>query len=86
MSKNDDRILELKKQIEYLEVVPHDFTETITAPTCTKPGLKTSVCNVCGYEEKEEIVATGHSYTEEVIAPTCTTQGYTKNYCRCGTN
>lgn len=49
------------------------------APTCTEPGLETSVCAVCGKTETREIPATGHTpgdaVKENVVAVSCQHDG-----------
>ena len=62
----------------------HQYTETVTPPTCTASGYTTYTC-VCGDTYKTHYVsATGHFYVPTVTAPTCTMQGYTTYACTCG--
>ena len=62
----------------------HDYTEEVTAPTCTEQGYTTYTCS-CGHSYVDTYVdELGHDYTEEVTAPTCAEQGYTTYTCRCG--
>ena len=61
--------------------------EVTTAATCTKAGVKTYTCDVCGDTKTEEITATGkHSWNGGVVTkePTYTEEGaktYTCNKC-----
>ncbi len=64
----------------------HEYTDTVTAPTCTEQGYTTHTCSVCGYYYTDtEVAATGHNYSAVVTAPTCTEKGYTTHTCSaCG--
>ena len=58
----------------------HDFGEwkTTLAPTCSKEGEQTRVCNTCGYEESKALAKTNH--TPKVVGAkpaTCKEEGYT---------
>ena len=64
----------------------HAFGEwqTVVAATCTEGGIRSRICNVCGYKESEIVPSTAHSETEKtVIEPTCTDGGYTVYSCLC---
>ncbi|MBQ9045313.1 MAG: S-layer homology domain-containing protein [Oscillospiraceae bacterium] len=63
---------------------PSVTTQT-TAPTCTEPGQKTTVCAVCGETVgTETIPATGHDWDAWVVTtkPTCTEAGEEKRVCK----
>ena len=64
----------------------HDYTSTVTAPTCTKDGYTTYNCH-CGEDSytKDDITALGHDYKDVVTAaPTCIAKGVTTYTCeRC---
>ena len=64
----------------------HNYTATVTAPTCTAQGYTTHICTACGDSYKDTYTAAlGHNYTASVTAPTCTEQGYTTHTCTvCG--
>lgn len=69
--------------------VPHTYSETVTAPTCTEAGFTTFTCSVCGDTYKGNTVpAKGHTEGEwrETEAPDCNSEGVETNYCSvCGT-
>ena len=64
----------------------HDYTNTVTAPTCTERGYTTHICE-CGDSYVDTYVdALGHDYGEwaQTKAPTCTEKGEEKRTCsRC---
>jgi len=62
----------------------HNYSSTITNPTCTENGYTTFSCACGDSYTTDETAATGHSYTQAVTAPTCTKNGYTKYTCACG--
>ena len=62
-----------------------DEGEVTTAPTCTKPGVRTYTCSVCKATRTEAIKATGHLHTEirNKKDASCTENGYTGDtYCK----
>ena len=62
-----------------------DEGEVTTAPTCTKPGVRTYTCSVCKATRTETIKATGHLHTEirNKKDASCTENGYTGDtYCK----
>ncbi len=63
----------------------HNYTSSVTAPTCTGKGYTTYTCT-CGYSYKgNETPAKGHTYQDTVVAHTCTEKGYTEHKCQtCG--
>lgn len=66
----------------------HDYTQTVTPPTCTAGGYTTHTC-VRGDSTfvDSQTSPLGHSYTATVVAATTTSQGYTVYTCtRCGVN
>ena len=69
-----------------VQTCPHDYTSTVTAPTCTEAGYTTYVCSICGDTYNDNTIsALGHDYTSVVTDPTCTAEGYTTHTCeRCG--
>ena len=64
----------------------HSYSSRIsTYATCTKAGVRTYTCTLCGDSYTESIAAKGHSYTSSVTSATCTEQGYTTYTCSgCG--
>lgn len=63
----------------------HDYTKTVTKPTCTEKGYTTFKCNCGDTYTANEVAATGHDYKAEVVAPTASAQGYTLHTCKvCG--
>ena len=64
----------------------HSYSSRIsTYATCTKAGVRTYTCVLCGDSYTESIAAKGHSYTSSVTSATCTEQGYTTYSCSaCG--
>ena len=62
----------------------HNYTATVTAPTCTEKGYTTYTCD-CGESYIGDYVdELGHDYNAVVTDPTCTEQGYTTYTCsRC---
>jgi len=71
----------------YLEVLNHDYTETLVEATCKNKGYMKYTCTRCGDSYMGDAVsdALGHEYESEVTEPTCTEAGYTTYTCtRCG--
>ena len=64
----------------------HNYTSSVTQPTCTASGYTTYTCTSCGNSYTDNSVpALGHNYTEQVVPPTCEQGGYTVHTCsRCG--
>ncbi|MGN0448279.1 MAG: leucine-rich repeat domain-containing protein [Acutalibacteraceae bacterium] len=58
----------------------HTYGEYVltTAPTCTKTGVETQTCSVCGDEQTRPVPALGHKeVTDPSVAPTCSEKGLT---------
>ena len=72
------------KMIPALDHV-HQYTDTVTAPTCTEKGYTTHTCK-CGDSYVDTYTdALGHDYEDVVTEPTCTEKGSTTHTCkRCG--
>ena len=73
--------------IQVNEGCTHSFSSwTVTeAATCTKGGVQTRSCTLCGEIQSETIAALGHSYEASVTKPDCVNQGNTTYICRtCG--
>ena len=72
------------KMIPALDHV-HQYTDTVTAPTCTEKGYTTHTCK-CGNSYVDTYTdALGHDYEDAVTEPTCTEKGSTTHTCkRCG--
>ena len=52
---------------------------TVTAATCTTPGVEKRICTECGHEETREIPATGHNWVDNGNGThTCTNCGATE--------
>ena len=64
----------------------HNYSASVTAPTCTDGGYTAYTCSICGDSYVgDQVAATGHNYSASVTAPTCTAGGYTTNTCStCG--
>lgn len=65
----------------------HSFTNVRQEPTCVEDGRINTVCVVCGYLQKYEIIkASGHEYKEEILKnATCLEVGQVKKTCNvCG--
>ena len=64
----------------------HNYSASVTAPTCTDGGYTTYTCSGCGDSYVgDQVAATGHNYSASVTAPTCTDGGYTTYTCSgCG--
>ncbi len=62
-----------------IEITKHNYTATVTAPTCTAQGYTTHKCS-CGTSYVDSYVAAkGHtSTTIPAVAPTCTATGLTE--------
>ena len=80
-----------RTKTEDIDMIDHDYVETVVAPTCVDEGYTVLKCSVCGAEtgDKTNIVpATGeHTASDEpkVVAPTCAEEGYSINVCAvCG--
>ena len=60
----------------------HDFTATVTKPTCLSMGYTTYTCGNCYETYKSDYKdALGHNFNAAVTAPTCTEKGYTIYTC-----
>lgn len=63
----------------------HDYTKTVTNPSCINKGYTTYKCACGDTYTADEVAAAGHDYKSEVIAPTTSAQGYTLHTCEsCG--
>ncbi len=64
----------------------HNYTATVTLPTCENGGYTTYTCTGCGISYTSNYVnALGHSYNATVTAPTCESGGHTTYTCTgCG--
>lgn len=85
--ESDSLLIEERTLYRYVtDTGEHDYTVTVTAPTCTSEGTRTYICSVCGDTYTETIPALGHNHSLiNTIAPTCTEGGYTTITCtRCG--
>lgn len=62
----------------YTAFTGHNYTSSITAPTCTEQGYTTHTCNDCGDTYTDTYVAAlGHDEVEHIAKPaTCTEEGY----------
>jgi len=64
----------------------HNYTTSVTAPTCTAQGYTTYTCTICGdvtISDYTEMI--DHDYSSIVTPPTETEQGYTTYTCNlCG--
>ena len=74
------------ERIETIIPPSHQYSTTVTAPTCTERGYVTYTCINCN----DSFIATyvdalGHDYIGTVLEPTCESGGYNTNTCsRCG--
>ncbi|MCD7865784.1 MAG: Ig-like domain-containing protein, partial [Clostridiales bacterium] len=71
----------------YLEVVDHEYTESLVEATCEEDGYIEYICTRCGDSYRDDIIyeALGHDYISETTEPTCTNDGYITYTCsRCG--
>ena len=77
-----------KKYAEPIPATGHDYTETVTKPTCTEKGYTTYKCKKCSHSYKgNETNATGHAWGEWVTTkePTETSTGTAERKCaNCG--
>ncbi|WP_296967343.1 hypothetical protein [uncultured Eubacterium sp.] len=61
------------------------FGDVIKNPTCNSPGIRESICDICGGVYQIETEKAEHNYTSEVIQSTCSEKGYTLYTCtQCG--
>lgn len=71
-----------------LEKKKHIYQSTVTIePTCSKEGVRTYTCALCGDSYTEAIATISHDYqpTGRTVAPTCTTEGFDVYKCTyCG--
>ncbi len=62
----------------------HEYTEVVTAPTCTEKGYTTYTCACGDSYVGDEVAALGHDVKETTAAATCTEAGsVTKTCTRC---
>ena len=67
---------------EYGKPLGHNYSSSLTSPTCTERGYTTHTCSRCNDTYDDTYVnATGHNYKTVVTAPNCTEQGYTTHTC-----
>ena len=52
-----------------------------TQPTCTKEGVKTYTCTVCGKTKTESIKSLGHNYIKSIVEPSANYAGYDTYTC-----
>ncbi len=72
---------------QILDAIGHQYSSSVTKPTCTEDGDTTYTCDVCGDSHSEGIPATGHKVViDEAVAPTCVETGLTEgSHCEtCG--
>ncbi len=69
-----------------LELVPHEFKDTVIEPTCTTPGYTYRKCLACNTVRREnQIAMLPHSYTSVLEkAADCVSSGRIKYICSCG--
>ena len=74
---------ELSREDVYSGTTSHDYTESITAPTCTKAGYIEYKCSICGNTETDWIDARGHIAGDWVVKfeATCTKEGSREKSC-----
>ncbi len=71
-----------EKQINIIPKLPHKYSGTVTAPTCTEQGYTEYFCSDCEDTLIADFVpASGHRYQTTVFAPTCLKEGYTFVHC-----
>ena len=66
---------------EEIQAKGHIYGEYVlsTEPTCTKSGVETKTCSVCGDEQIRPVAALGHTeVTDPAKHPTCTETGLTE--------
>ncbi len=65
-----------------IDILAHNYSSVVTAPTCTSRGFTTHTCTACGeiYTSAETAIL-AHSYNAVVTPVTCTTNGYTTYTC-----
>lgn len=67
----------------------HIFSDWVVEkePTCSEAGIKKRECNICNYQETDEIQPLGHNYSDEWtidLEPTCNKEGSKSHHClRC---
>ena len=61
----------------------HDWSDTVTPPTCTKDGEKVWECSRCGMKKTEKISALGHDWGAWTVTTpaTCTNEGVETRIC-----
>ena len=80
----------LHYEVDFFDVpsgcIVHQYSYTVTEPTCTNDGYTTYSCNFCGHSYVDYVPSNGeHRYASKVTKPTCTNDGYTTYTCRdCG--
>ena len=69
-----------------LDLVPHEFDDTVVAPTCTSRGYTLRICRACNTIRRENSVdMTEHSYNTVIERQAdCTSAGRKKFVCECG--
>ena len=76
-------------EITWIPYTDHVHTwgswSTVEKPTCTREGLKSHSCTLCGTALTAPVSKTDHQYTSVVTKPTCQADGYTTYTCKdCG--
>ena len=72
---------------DYVQEKGHSYLKTSSPPTCTDMGEKIYICEVCGFEHREEgEYPSGHMFTAIVKkSPSCTSEGLRDYHCdKCG--
>ena len=77
--------VEYSRETEIVVPTGHDYSEVVTAPTCTEQGYTTYSCSTCGYSYPADYNdALGHNMTEyKAVDPGCTNPGHYAYY-KCG--
>ena len=64
-----------RRDSSHVETTGHDYTDTVTAPTCTEQGYTIHACTDCGYAYMDtRVSALGHSFTDYVRSEDGTTE------------
>lgn len=76
-------------ETEMIAAPEHQFTKTVTAPTCLENGYTTHTCSICGFNYKDTIVPCAGQHTpgewETKTAATCAEDGKRVKSCAvCG--
>lgn len=68
--------------ITWKPICTHSYSPVVTAPTCSRKGYTTYICDLCGESYRDDYTdKIAHTFTYVTTPPTCTEWGQTTKVC-----